>query len=129
MRKSSNINAIIKILQEHDDHLSAKEIYQEVSQTLPSVDPSTVYRGLERLVHHGKVSVSDMGGSAVVYELVGKEVHHHLVCEVCHKQLTFKGSEVDDFLSSMEGKTGFQITTNHLVLFGICPDCQKKESE
>ncbi|NMB61724.1 MAG: transcriptional repressor [Chloroflexi bacterium] len=126
MRSSSISNAIFKILEAHDDHLTAKEIYKEVKKTQTAVDTSTVYRTLERLVHNGKVSVSDMGGPAVVYELVSKNPHHHLVCEQCGKMLTFKNDEVAGFFDRVEQESGFEITTNHLVLFGICPDCQKK---
>ena len=127
MRSSSISNAIFKILEAHNDHLTAKEIYEEVRTTQTAIDTSTVYRTLERMVHDGKVSVSDIGGPAVVYELVTKNPHHHLVCEQCGKMLTFKNDKVADFLASVEQESGFQVTTNHLVLFGICPDCQKKK--
>ncbi|HAF62852.1 MAG TPA: hypothetical protein DCK95_11090 [Anaerolineaceae bacterium] len=127
MRTSSISNAILKVLESQDDHLTAKEIYEIMKKTFTAVDTSTIYRALERLVHVGKVSVSDMGGTAVVYELVSKNPHHHLVCEKCHKQITFRNEKVSDFLDSIEKESGFQITTNHLVLFGICPECQKKK--
>ncbi|HOJ00309.1 MAG TPA: transcriptional repressor [Anaerolineaceae bacterium] len=126
MRASSITNAILKVLEDQEDHLTAKEVYEKVKGTLSAVDPSTVYRSLERMVHQGQVSVSDMGGPAVVYELVAKEPHHHLVCEKCGKVLTFQRGEMHDFLNRVHAKSGYQITTNHLVLFGICPDCQKK---
>lgn len=127
MRASSISNAILKVLTSQDDHLTAKEIYEAIKINFSAVDTSTVYRALERLVHDGKVSVSDMGGPAVVYELVTKNPHHHLVCEQCHKQITFRDDKVSDFLNSIEKESGFHITTNHLVLFGICPECQKKK--
>lgn len=127
MRTSSISNAILKVLTSKEDHLTAKEIYEAIKITFTAVDTSTVYRALERLVHEGKVSVSDMGGPAVVYELVTKNPHHHLVCEQCHKQITFRDGKVSDFLDSIEKESNYQITTNHLVLFGICPECQKKK--
>ena len=127
MRASSITNEIFKVLEKQDDHLTAKEIYEKVKITLSAVDPSTVYRSLERMVHQGQVSVSDMGGPAVVYQLVAQKPHHHLVCEKCGKQLTFKNGQISEFLQAIEKETKFKITTNHLVLFGICPECQKKK--
>jgi len=127
MRASSISNEIFKILKEQDDHLTAKEIYEKVKITLSAVDQSTVYRALERMVHQGKASVSDMGGPAVVYQLVTQNPHHHLVCQKCGKQLTFKDGQVADFLDAVQKTTNFKITTNHLILFGICPECQKKK--
>jgi len=127
MRSSSVTNAIMEVLEKQEDHLSAKEIYEKVKLSMSAVDPSTVYRSLERMVHQGQVSVTDMGGTAVVYELVTKIPHHHLVCEKCGKYLTYKGGEFSELLEEVQKNSGFQITTNHLVLFGICPDCQKKK--
>ena len=127
MRTSSIANAIFKVLSSQQDHLTAKEIYETIKVTFTAVDTSTVYRALERLVHEGKVSVSDMGGPAVVYELVTKNPHHHLICEQCHKQITFRNEKVAVFMDSIEKESGFRITTNHLVLFGVCPDCQNKK--
>jgi Fe2+ or Zn2+ uptake regulation protein len=126
MRASSVNYAILEVLGSENVHLTAAEVYDQVRETLPAVNTSTVYRSLDRLVKAGLVSVSDMGKRPVVYEVIGKQAHHHLVCQNCGDAITIEDEEIKDLLKQIENESGFQVTTKHLVLFGICPDCQGK---
>ncbi len=125
MKTSSADLVIVELLSTDHHHLTSQQIFEKVKDRLPAINPSTVYRSLERLVKNGKVSVSDMGLGAEVYEIVGQEIHHHIVCQNCGKILTLDDQEVRSFLSKIELASNFTITTNHLVLFGICQDCQE----
>ncbi len=125
MRASSVNYAILDVLGSENAHLTAAEIFDQIRETLSAVNPSTVYRALDRLVRAGLVSVSDMGKGPVVFEVIGKHAHHHLVCQNCGEAITIDDEEIKDLLIQIENESGFQVTTNHLVLFGICPDCQR----
>ena len=126
MRSSSVDYYILEVLEKEHAHLTSHEVYEQIHPLLPAVNPSTVYRALERLVKNGKISVSDMGTGSAVYESIHRDIHHHLVCEECGQVLTINHEEVDRFFQSLEAKHGFKIKTNHLVLFGRCEACQKK---
>lgn len=125
MRNSSVDQIIIKLLSKEHIHLNSSQIYHEIRKQLPAVNQSTVYRSLERLVKLGKVSISDMGTGASVYERLTDGYHHHLVCQRCGQVLTIGHQEVEEFFNTLETNNQFKINTNHLVLFGICEDCQK----
>jgi Fur family ferric uptake transcriptional regulator len=128
MRASSVDQVIIQTLSKEHAHLTSMQIYDEIRQQLPAVNQSTVYRSLERLVSQGLVSVSDMGTGSTVYETVADGMHHHLVCQKCGKVITISHKDVADFFSSIQQKFSFTVITNHLILFGICEDCQKTSS-
>jgi Fur family ferric uptake transcriptional regulator len=127
MKTSTVQKFIIEILSEESAHFTAQEIFTQLKPKLPSLNPSTVYRALERLTLSGKISVSDMGTGASVYEIVGSTPHHHLVCQGCHKVLTLKNDLIQPMFDRVKEHSGFTLTTNHLILFGYCPDCQKKQ--
>ncbi len=127
MRSSSVDYYILEVLEKEHAHLTSHEVYEHIHPLLPAVNPSTIYRALERLVKNGKISVSDMGTGSAVYESIHGEIHHHLVCEECGQVITIDHSEVDKFFQALETQHGFTIKTNHLVLFGICAACQKKQ--
>lgn len=127
MRSSSVAWAIQDVLSQKDSHLTAHEVYIRIRDRLPAVNPSTVYRALDRLAAAGKISVSDMGTGAAVYETVADGMHHHLVCQKCQRVTTIGHEEVKQFFSSIEHAHGYHILTNHLVLFGICLDCAEKD--
>lgn len=129
MKSSSVEQLILELFAQHakeEAHFTAQEIFTHLKPQMPAVNPSTVYRALERLVHSGKVSVSDMGLGAAVYEIVGREHHHHLVCQVCGRVTTVEDQAIQPLFKSIEQQYGFQVVTNHLVLFGLCSQCRKK---
>ena len=123
MRTSSVDQIILEILAGENAHLTSQQIYQQIRQRLPAVNHSTVYRALELLAVAGKVSISDMGTGAAVYELVGSGPHHHLVCQNCGSVQTIDHEMVGAFFRSLEQANQFKILTRHLVLFGVCQGC------
>jgi Fur family ferric uptake transcriptional regulator len=125
MRNSSADQIIMETLAKHGAHLTSHQIYEEVHDRLPAINPSTVYRALDRLVSTGKVSVSDMGIGASVFELTGEKLHHHLVCQGCGQIILLGDDEIGTLLLQLGKKFNYQITTNHLILFGFCDQCQK----
>lgn len=127
MKSSSVYSAILELLQENQKHLKAHEVYELLRPRFPSVNASTIYRALERLAHMGKISVSDMGTGASVYEKVTDGMHHHLVCQTCGQVITINHEVVKGFLSQIESQFYFKVVTNHLILFGICPECQARQ--
>lgn len=124
MRASSVDQIILETLSHEHIHLTSHQVYEEIRQYLPAVNPSTVYRALDRLVSQGKISVSDMGTGATVYETLADGIHHHLVCEKCGGVITINQNEVGAFFRAVEQKQHFKVLTNHLILFGICTTCQ-----
>lgn len=126
-RRTSARKFILAALQQADAHKSAYEIYDEVKPLLPSLNLSTVYRTMEYLVNEGLISVSDVGTGTPVYESVTHE-HHHIVCQKCGQIILVENDDVRPFFEQMRIKTGFDIVTNHLILFGICSACQKKDN-
>lgn len=125
MRNSSADQVILETLKNQNSHLTSHQIYEEVHKRLPAINPSTVYRALDRLVHNGKVSVSDMGLGAAVFELAGEHLHHHLVCQDCGYITLLENDRIAPLIEELEKAYHYKITTNHLILFGLCEQCQK----
>ena len=129
MRASSVDQIILDTLSKEHAHLTSHQVYEAIRERLPAVNPSTVYRALERLVHIGKVSVSDMGTGSAVFELLANGAHHHLICQKCNRVITIGDEEVKNFFKTIHSLHHFEVITNHLVLFGICEICQNKKVE
>ncbi len=125
MRTSSVDLIILDVLNQEHTHLTSNDVYEQLRERLPAVAPSTIYRALERLAKQGKVSVSDMGVGAEVYEAVGREIHHHLVCQRCGRVFPLDQDCVGAFFKQVGQKNDFEVTTNHLILFGICRECRE----
>ena len=124
MRASSVDQIILETLANEHTHLTSHQVFEQIRPRLPAVNPSTVYRALERLAHHGEISVSDMGTGSTVYESLTDGMHHHLVCERCGRVVTIPDEQVSNFFRHVQETSHFKVSTNHLVLFGQCGDCQ-----
>jgi Fur family ferric uptake transcriptional regulator len=125
MRASSVESVILDVLNQENTHLTSLQVYEKIRPQLPAVNPSTVYRALERLAKNDKISVSDIGTGAVVYETRKTEMHHHLVCQNCGQISTIGNEDVSVLFSALYQKNHFVTTTNHLILFGLCENCSK----
>jgi Fur family transcriptional regulator, ferric uptake regulator len=124
MRASSVDQIILETLAKEHTHLTSHQVFEQIRPRLPAVNPSTVYRALERLAHHGAISVSDMGTGSAVYESLTNGMHHHLVCQQCGRVSAIPDEQVSSFFRLVQESCHFQVSTNHLVLFGLCIDCQ-----
>ncbi len=124
MKTSSVDQIIVELLDQTQCHCSSQQVYESIKSRLPAVNRSTVYRSLDRLINQGKISVSDIGTGSLVYELVNDGLHHHLVCQQCHHIIEISNDEISRLFSTIEKESRFQIVTNHLILYGICPQCQ-----
>lgn len=129
MRSSSIEYAILEMFEDNQTHLTANEVYEHLHERFKSVNPSTIYRALDRLAKRGKISVSDMGTGAMVYEKVTDGMHHHLVCQKCGRVLTIDHQAVGTFFEQIENRFQFKIATNHLILFGECSQCAENRGK
>jgi Fur family transcriptional regulator, ferric uptake regulator len=129
MRTSSVDLIILDTLAHQHNHLTSLEIYETIKKQLPAVNQSTVYRALDRLAGLGRVSVSDMGIGAEVYESVDHGRHHHFVCQCCKQIITIEDARIHEFFHLLEQEYNLEIATNHLVLFGKCAACKEKNCD
>ena len=111
-------------------HVTASQILEQVKESYPYIDVSTVYRTLNVLKQMRVVSETDMGDGEARYEWMEKARHHHLICRGCdratlldHRFLESLGAEIlDDY--------GFQADIDHFAIFGLCRECrQQAQSE
>ena len=125
MRASSVDKIILEILSRENAHLTSHQVYEQIRGRLPAVNPSTVYRALERLAKNGQISISDMGTGSAVYESLLEGGHHHLVCQKCSRVQTIDHAAVDQFFKTIESSAAFTVSTRHLILFGLCAECRE----
>ena len=125
--------AVLDVLSETKEHLSAEDIYMRVHKIHSNIGLTTIYRTLELLAETGLIYKFDFGDGRARYEFSegphSDEHHHHLVCTACGRIINYTDfidkelellSETEKGLSE---KFKFRIT-NHLIQFyGLCEKC------
>lgn len=124
-RMTAQRMAILHTLRRAGGHLSPTEVYERTRRDQPGLTETTVYRTLEFLAENGFALAAHVGNGKLVYELT-EENHHHLICRHCGKTVAVAYATLTPLYEQLKAATGFQLDSNHVTLFGLCPDCQTK---
>ena len=104
-------------------HLTASEILDDVRQTYRYVDPSTVYRTLAAAKELGLVTETNMASTDNEFEWIGKDRHHHLICQSCGAVISLENDYLDGLAAALVEDYGFQANLDHFAIFGTCKTC------
>lgn len=132
LRATSQRVVLLRLLLEVEGHrhLTAQEIHDRATETLPGLNLATVYRTLEGLNEAGLVDRLDAGLDQVRYSYRDPEHRHgHLCCSSCGKVDEFDYRLVVRLAEELKERHGFQLSTHHLGLSGLCKTCQSRNSE
>ncbi len=114
---------ILDVLRRGREHLSAEDIYGEVTARFPGVDLSTVYRTLELLTKLGLARQTDLGAGHIHYEWPDEPDHHHLVCQDCGRVLHIGDQLMAEVRQALEREYDFHSVKTRLTVFGHCKAC------
>ena len=114
---------ILSALRHAEGHMTAAQVLEQVRESYPYVDVSTVYRTLSVLKGMRLVSETDIGGGDHLYEWLEQERHHHLSCRECGSVTDLDHSYVESLRAEILDEYGFQPDIDHLAISGVCRDC------
>ena len=108
-----------------DRHLSAEDIYQQLSRTDTDISIATIYRVLTQFEAAGLVNRLNFEDEHALFEINHGEHHDHLVCVKCGKVKEFVDQIIEDRQQHVAKEAGFTITDHSLNIYGICGKCQR----
>ncbi|HEV3280977.1 MAG TPA: transcriptional repressor [Acidimicrobiales bacterium] len=114
--------AVVEALEASDDHVTAEQLAEAVWEHHPDINLATVYRTLELLERLEIAFHVHLGHGPSRWHLAG-DVHHHLVCELCHRVVEIPDSTFDPLRKRLLDDTGFVIDPHHFSLSGLCRQC------
>ncbi len=118
--------AIAEVVLESERHLSADDVERDLAVRGVMVGTATVYRTLEVLVRSGLVVERDFGEGFKRYEPARDEPQHeHLLCTVCGNVTEFSDERLERMTTLVAETHGYARQRHRLVIFGVCPDCQR----
>jgi len=113
------------------EHLSAEDIYQQLSDSGEKIGFSTIYRALHVMVNLGLIRELELAENRKFYELSGSSVeqHHHLVCVRCGEVSEFEAQAITSAGSTEAVTRGFALLNCQFTVHGLCPACQNSLAE
>lgn len=118
--------AIADVVLAADRHLSADEVIRGVRSRGAVAGAATVYRTIDLLVESGLVVERDFGEGFRRFEPArDAPQHEHLLCTVCGRIIEFRDERLERMTTLHAEAHGFARQRHRLVIYGVCPDCQR----
>ncbi len=124
---TSNKEMIIKILFEHNEHLSVQNIIDiSKSNNDKKLDTTTIYRILSKLEIFGIVESILLSDNKRRYELSYlQKPHYHLSCQTCNTISEFESIYIYNIFLKELKNMNFQSTSFNVIINGVCKNCQE----
>lgn len=119
---------VLEVLTRSGDHLTVNDVQRALRQAGEEMDSATIYRVLQWLKQVGLISQTDLGGEAIVYQVIDDHRHHHLVCLSCGSVSELDDGALDGLRRTLRRDYGFEPRIDHLAIFGLCRACRPKET-
>jgi len=121
--------AVMEVLLRAEGPLSPCDILSRGQQFHQSLGLVTVYRALDLFAELGLVRKAHAAGGCHGYMLSSPGHHHAVICRGCARAVEFRGDDdLQSLIERVEVETGFQVQGHLLQLFGLCQDCQNRQS-
>lgn len=124
-RQTKSKIAIREILSTIQKPMAAMELVEALDKRGLSVNKTTVYRELEKLLLKGEISEVDFADGQKRYEITHGDHHHHAVCTNCE---TVVELEIEPALKQIQfavaKQSGFRIQKHLVEFFGLCRRCE-----
>jgi Fur family transcriptional regulator, ferric uptake regulator len=101
---------------------------EQISEAVPGVDVTTVYRTLELLEELDLVKHAHLGHGAPAYR-PAEDDHIHVVCHVCGDVIDAPADLVDALAGRLLDERGFTLDRSHFTVFGRCAGCVAGEQK
>lgn len=104
-------------------HPTADDVWHCVTDKLPNVNKTTIYRNLSRMVEDGALKRFMTENGVMLFDST-PERHYHLHCERCGRVFDVEPTLSDQIAEIVQREKQFLITGQKLILSGICAACQ-----
>lgn len=112
---------VLDMLQvQHDQHLTAEDIYKALLASGEEIGLATVYRVLSQFETAGLVTRHYFEGGQSVFELNQGGHHDHIVCVQCGHIEEFYDDIIEKRQRSVAAAHQFQLSNHCLILYGEC---------
>lgn len=129
LRVTPQRHIILSYLTSHHNHPSVEMIRVALSRKLPNLGAATIYNTLNTFVDLGIVVELQNGDGSTHYDYFGTP-HYHAICTNCGRITDVTYPDFSQVERKLEAKTaeftGYLISGNHMEVYGLCSDCQKK---
>jgi Fur family transcriptional regulator, peroxide stress response regulator len=116
--------AVLQVIRDTDEHLTANEIYQYAHRLLPTISFATVYNSLRYLKNEGLIGEVRFGADCTRYDRKLNR-HDHAICNNCGKLVDLELPIPGGLIKEAARRSKFKAGSIEVTLHGLCPECRR----
>ncbi|MEG2918498.1 MAG: Fur family transcriptional regulator [Clostridium sp.] len=120
--------AVYNYLKSTTEHPSAETIHKAIKADYPTMSLATVYKTLKVLVEVNLIQELNVGEGNFRYD-GSSYPHPHINCMCCSKVDDLEGVNFNHLNNSVKDDTNYDIISNKVYFYGICPQCKPQKRD
>jgi len=117
LRMTRQRSALLKVLDEADDHPDANELHRRAQDLDDSVSLATVYRTLNVLEDKDLVQRHAFEGAPARFETTDAPHHDHIIDIDSKEVIEFTSPEIERLQREVAQKLGYEVVSHRLELY------------
>ncbi len=106
-------------------HFTANDLLEDAQARDIEIGRATVFRALDLFAELDVLERIDLPtGDHAYVPCLPQHHHHHIVCDTCGRVTEVEDLGLGVAIDLIERRTGWEVQTHRLELFGRCPACQ-----
>jgi Fur family ferric uptake transcriptional regulator len=119
--------AVAELVVGQEGHFTAADLVAEARARRLGIGRATIFRALDLLLELGVLERLDLPSGEHAYVRCEPIHHHHVVCSGCGRAAEIDDAGLRAVVDTIAERTGYEIESHRLELFGRCPDCRAAE--
>lgn len=129
LRYSKQRETIYDVLKNDCTHPCVDDIYTKVKQLLPDISLGTVYRNLNLLADHHRITRLDIGDGVIRFD-ARMDSHFHMICKQCGsiQDIVCQPAILEELINKVNEQSEHVVESAQILFHGTCFHCLKQKS-
>ena len=116
--------AVAALIASREGHFTAADLLDDARTRRLRIGRATIFRALDLFTELSVLERLDLPSGEHAYVPCEPAHHHHIVCSTCGRVTEVDDVGLADAVEVIERRTGWQVESHRLELYGRCPRCR-----
>lgn len=116
--------AVAELIAAREGHFTAADLLDDAKARRLGIGRATIFRALDLFAELSVLERLDLPNGEHAYVPCEPAHHHHIVCSTCGRVTEVDDAGLAGAVEEIQRRTGWQVESHRLELYGRCPRCR-----